>query len=395
MRKFLFLLIMFTVIVASVSVQAGDIPRKISYQGYVKENGAAYTGTGYFLFAITDSAGTTYHWTNDGDSPPDSGVPITVIDGVFSLLLGDTSLTNMTTIGTDVFTDNSSAYLRVWCSTDGTTYEEIIPKNEIGAASYAYNAYEAFTIDGGTVTASDVTVGSGKTLDVSGGTLTLSDNQISGDAIEGGTIGSTTISSATITQLAGAMDCNSKAMTNVNIDSGTVDNITSLTATTDLDIGDNDLRAQTLTADGLTSGRVVFATTNGQLTDDSHLTFDTDTLTATKIGATEFAAEVGFTQQETTGDGTTTIDWSLGNKYKLTFGAQNETFTFTAPNNPCNLTLILIQDATGSRTVTWSTPVEWVGASAPTLSTGANDVDIVSFYYDGSTYYGMASLNFD
>ena len=39
----------------------------------------------------------------------------------------------------------------------------------------------------------------------------------SGDKVEGGTIASITIS-----QLAGAMDCNSQAMTNVDINSGAV-----------------------------------------------------------------------------------------------------------------------------------------------------------------------------
>ena len=34
----------------------------------------------------------------------------------------------------------------------------------------------------------DITVGAGKTLDVSGGTLTLANDLISGDAIDGGTI---------------------------------------------------------------------------------------------------------------------------------------------------------------------------------------------------------------
>ena len=56
-------------------------------------------------------------------------------------------------------------------------------------------------------------MGSSKTLDVSGGTLTLAADQISGDKVSGGTIGTVTIS-----QLAGAMDCNSQAMTNANID---------------------------------------------------------------------------------------------------------------------------------------------------------------------------------
>ena len=73
-------------------------------------------------------------------------------------------------------------------------------------------------IDGTTIATSDITVGTGKTLNVSGGTLTLANDQISGDAINGGTIGSVTIS-----QLAGALDANNQAITNVNIDSGAID----------------------------------------------------------------------------------------------------------------------------------------------------------------------------
>jgi hypothetical protein len=53
------------------------------------------------------------------------------------------------------------------------------------------------TIDGSTIATSNVTVGSGKTLDVSAGTLTLADNQISGNKVEGGTIAATTITALT------------------------------------------------------------------------------------------------------------------------------------------------------------------------------------------------------
>ena len=49
------------------------------------------------------------------------------------------------------------------------------------------------TIDGATIATSDITVGSGKTLDVSAGTLTLAADQISGDKVEGGTISAITI----------------------------------------------------------------------------------------------------------------------------------------------------------------------------------------------------------
>ena len=112
-------------------------------------------------------------------------------------------------------------------------------------------------------------------------------------------------------------------------------------------------------------------------------------------GEVDFGAHsAGFTLQSYTGDGTTTIDWTNGNKAKFTFGSQNDTLTFTAPSNPCSLQLIIVQDSTGGRTITWPSTVKWVGGTAPTLSTGASAVDIVSFLYDGTNYYGVASLNF-
>jgi len=112
-------------------------------------------------------------------------------------------------------------------------------------------------------------------------------------------------------------------------------------------------------------------------------------------GEWDFGAHsAGFTLQTTTGDGTTTIDWRLGNKFEFTFGAQNDVFTFTAPTNPGNFMLWLIQDATGSRTITWPATVRWPGGTAPTLSTAANAVDIVSFAWNGTNYDGVASLDF-
>ena len=56
-------------------------------------------------------------------------------------------------------------------------------------------------INGGTIDAANITVGSGKTLDVSAGTLTLADNQISGNKVEGGTIAATTITDLTFGSL--------------------------------------------------------------------------------------------------------------------------------------------------------------------------------------------------
>lgn len=124
-----------------------------------------------------------------------------------------------------------------------------------------------------------------------------------------------------------------------------------------------------------------------------------DTAAPTNGIIVEGGAKIGGTacwvaQQTATGDGTTTIDWGLGNKFYFTFGAQNDTFTFTAPGGPCDLILVLKQDGTGSRTVTWPNTVMWPGGTAPTLSTGVAAVDLISFYWDGTNYFGNSSLDY-
>jgi len=88
-----------------------------------------------------------------------------------------------------------------------------------------------------------------------------------------------------------------------------------------------------------------------------------------------------------------TIDWNNGNKQKITLTG-NCTLTFTAPSGPCSLQLIVVQDGTGGRTLTYPASVKWAGGSPITLSTAANSVDIVSFLYDGGSYYATGSTNF-
>ncbi len=98
--------------------------------------------------------------------------------------------------------------------------------------------------------------------------------------------------------------------------------------------------------------------------------------------------------------GTTTVDWTKGHKAYFTFGAGNETLAFTAPTATAgyqeSLQLVVKQDTTGSRTITWPSTVKWVSGTAPTLTTTASAIDIISFLYDSddSAYYGIASLNF-
>jgi hypothetical protein len=89
-----------------------------------------------------------------------------------------------------------------------------------------------------------------------------------------------------------------------------------------------------------------------------------------------------------------TVDWNNGQKQAITLTGNITTMNLTAPAGVGNFLLRVVQDGTGSRTITWPASVKWPGGTAPTLSTGANAEDIVTFYYNGTDYYGVASLNF-
>ena len=56
----------------------------------------------------------------------------------------------------------------------------------IGSSVLTTTDINGGTIDNTTISTSDITVGSGKTLDVSSGTLTLANDQISGDKVRRG-----------------------------------------------------------------------------------------------------------------------------------------------------------------------------------------------------------------
>ena len=121
-------------------------------------------------------------------------------------------------------------------------------------------------------------------------------------------------------------------------------------------------------------------------------------------GATVFNDEVTITYDATD----TVVDCTKGNKFDLTFGSGNITDLYLhPPDGPANIMLRLIQDASGgSRVVTnWyknggsvgspsgTTKVHFAGGTKPTLSTAVNSVDVFAFYYDGTNWHGMVSLD--
>lgn len=101
----------------------------------------------------------------------------------------------------------------------------------------------------------------------------------------------------------------------------------------------------------------------------------------------EWATITSDTAQTLT-DGAT-VNWNTanGNIATLTLGGNR---IMAAPTNLTVKTYILVvnQDATGSRTITWNSVFKWAGGAAPVLSTTANAKDVFSFFSDGTNLYG-------
>lgn len=97
---------------------------------------------------------------------------------------------------------------------------------------------------------------------------------------------------------------------------------------------------------------------------------------------------VGYSPTYTLTDGAT-ISWdtSLGQVATVTLAGNR---TFAAPTNLVNggfYSLNVIQDATGSRTISWNSVFKWDAGTAPILSTAASAKDFFIFRSDGTNLY--------
>ena len=83
-----------------------------------------------------------------------------------------------------------------------------------------------------------------------------------------------------------------------------------------------------------------------------------------------------------------TINWAVNTSpvAKVTLGGNR---TIAAPSGGATgqfVSLLIIQDGTGSRTVTWNAVYEFASDTAPTLTTTANKGDLFVFRYNGTKW---------
>lgn len=114
-------------------------------------------------------------------------------------------------------------------------------------------------------------------------------------------------------------------------------------------------------------------------------------------GNLQVANTATFQQELANGtqSGSFNINWQNAQKQSVVLGGSNLTMTFTNPLGPAHFQLKVIQDSSGNRTKgVWPTiQTAGGGASGWILSTGANAIDIINLYFDGTNWFGIISNN--
>jgi len=189
------------ILMAVPSVLHAQVPGIINYQGRIVDNGTNFTGTGLFEFALINGAsGTTNFWSNDGTAvgQPAASVSLTVTKGLYSVLLGDTTLSNMTVaIPASVFT-NTDVRLRVWFNDGVNGFQRLSPDQRLGANGYALMAA---SVPAGAITSAQLASNAVTAANLAPGAVTaaaIAPGAVTAAAIANGAVGSTQLASNAI-----------------------------------------------------------------------------------------------------------------------------------------------------------------------------------------------------
>jgi hypothetical protein len=98
------------------------------------------------------------------------------------------------------------------------------------------------------------------------------------------------------------------------------------------------------------------------------------------------SAKLNYSESTLTDQATITWDASTQDVCKVTLAGNR---TMAAPTNNTTgqfISILVIQDGTGSRTLTWNAVFEFASDTAPTLTTTASLGDVFVFRYNGSKW---------
>ncbi|MFO0202818.1 MAG: tail fiber domain-containing protein [Alphaproteobacteria bacterium] len=163
------------------------VPQVLNHQGRIAVEGVNFNGNGQFKFALVNANGSISYWSNDGTSTagaaPSSPVTLTVTKGLYSVLLGDTALANMTALPASAL-NHGDVRLRIWFN-DGTRgFQQISPDQRLASTPYAFQADNALVAQQAVEAASFTGLLSG---DVSGSqsSTSIANQTITGKSLTG------------------------------------------------------------------------------------------------------------------------------------------------------------------------------------------------------------------
>lgn len=189
-----------------------QVPQLINYQGRVVVNGTNFDGPGQFKFALVNGVvgtGISTYWSNDGTSTggsqPMAAVSLAVAKGLYSVLLGDSTVANMTIIPATVFT-NADVRLRVWFNDGSHGFQLLTPDQRITAVGYAIMAGN---VTDGSITSAKIAAGAV-------GASQLSPNAVQGANIATGAVGAAQLANGAISTSLGYTPADSSAVDPVN-----------------------------------------------------------------------------------------------------------------------------------------------------------------------------------
>ena len=235
----------------------------------------------------------------------------------------------------------------------GGTYTSL---NLSGALTYG-------TATGNRTVSTSATITTGTIPNLTAGTTTSTAATITNGTITNGTITTAlipTLTAGTTTGTAGIFT--SGTITTLNSTTGTIGNFTT-TLTGDVTIS---------TGSATVGTRVAVLNTAQQYT------------RAHNFAATALTITSG------------TVPWDLSQNQVATLEVTTNS-TMNTPTNPqagSTYVMLVTQGTGGSNTLSFSTAYKFVGGSAPVLSTGSAQVDVLSFVTNGTVLFGVASQNF-
>lgn len=126
-------------LVSAPALQA-QVPQILNYQGRIAVDSVNFDGSGQFKFALVNAGGTTTHWSHDGTSTagsePSASVTLPVTKGLYSVLLGDLSITGMTSAIPASIWDQEDLRLRVWFNDGVHGFQHLKPDQRLAPNGY-------------------------------------------------------------------------------------------------------------------------------------------------------------------------------------------------------------------------------------------------------------------